>query len=80
MAQLTHYGIWINVDFRFADPDWMCSARLINQVSQDLTIINAAFTWSQAEARWESDDPPPEESSWSGLRQAQQSVYYFGAF
>lgn len=31
--------IQVNADFRFANAEWMCSVGLMNQVSQDPTII-----------------------------------------
>lgn len=30
--------IWVNVDFRFANPEWMCHAGLMSGLSQDLII------------------------------------------
>lgn len=31
-------GIWVDVDFRFASPEWMCSVGLMIRVSQNQTL------------------------------------------
>lgn len=38
---VTGCGIWVRVDFQFANPEWMCSVGLMIQVSQDSTPIPA---------------------------------------
>lgn len=36
---VTNCGIWVRVDFQFANPEWMCSVGVMIQVSQDSTPI-----------------------------------------
>lgn len=35
---VTNCGIWVNVDFRLDNPEWVCSVELMIQVSQDPII------------------------------------------